>query len=163
MSEVTDDKLDVVDASWLIAGGASRPCVTPGDGKLFNHIHRSSIHSSGSVVLDTVCTGVLRPLLAPPNITCSISRSFSVHLRLLTSVSATLDTVAVHVKGTPALRALRVGRTRTPRTGRTASSSTVTIKWTGEEFAAWCAGAAKEWGWEIEELGGVGRTLEDNP
>ncbi|KAJ7761990.1 hypothetical protein DFH07DRAFT_814812 [Mycena maculata] len=37
------------------------------------------------------------------------------------------------------------------------------FEWTPEEFAEWCHGAAEEWGYDIEELGGVGRPIEDDP
>jgi hypothetical protein len=37
------------------------------------------------------------------------------------------------------------------------------FEWTVQEFQDWCRGAAEEWGYDLEEVGGVGRALEADP
>jgi len=51
----------------------------------------------------------------------------------------------------------------TGRTDRVFRHHDHKFEWTPKEFEVWCREASEQWGYDIEELGGVGRPLEDDP
>ncbi|KAF7312500.1 hypothetical protein MIND_00263700 [Mycena indigotica] len=51
----------------------------------------------------------------------------------------------------------------TGRTDRIFRHSDHKFEWTVEEFQAWCRETAESWDYELEEMAGVGRPLEDDP
>lgn len=51
----------------------------------------------------------------------------------------------------------------TGRTDRIFRHDDHKFEWTVDEFQSWCRQAAAEWGYELEEMGDIGKPLEDDP
>ncbi|KAJ7707425.1 hypothetical protein B0H17DRAFT_517831 [Mycena rosella] len=112
-----------------------------------------------------VCTEVIEHL--PPDILPALAPTLLGIYRpgrlLLTTPSYAFNARFTRPGAPRSVRARQAYPDPTERTDRIFRHSDHKFEWTAEEFAAWCRGAAAEWGYEIEELGGVGRALEDDP
>ncbi|KAJ6624047.1 hypothetical protein B0H10DRAFT_2162326 [Mycena sp. CBHHK59/15] len=112
-----------------------------------------------------VCTEVIEHL--PPHILPAFAPTllgiYQPKRLLLTTPSYTFNERFTR-PGAP--RSVRVRQGHPDPTGRTERvfrHSDHKFEWTVKEFDDWCRGAAEEWGYELEELGGVGRPMEDDP
>ncbi|KAJ6536364.1 hypothetical protein B0H19DRAFT_384334 [Mycena capillaripes] len=112
-----------------------------------------------------VCTEVIQHL--PPDILPALAATLLgiYHPeRLLLSTPSYTFNERFSRPGVPRSVRLRQGyHDPTERTDRVFRHDDHKFEWTVEEFEAWCRALAEEWGYEIEELGGVGRALEDDP
>ncbi|KAJ7168450.1 hypothetical protein C8R46DRAFT_234517 [Mycena filopes] len=112
-----------------------------------------------------VCTEVIEHL--PPDILPALAPMllgvYHPTRLLLTTPSYTFNARFTRPNAPRAVRERQAYPDPTGRTDRIFRHHDHKFEWTEDEFRAWCQGAADDWGYEIEELGGVGRPLEDDP
>ncbi|KAJ6520914.1 hypothetical protein DFH09DRAFT_1048206 [Mycena vulgaris] len=112
-----------------------------------------------------VCTEVIEHL--PPDILPALAPTllgiYHPKRLLLTTPSFTFNDRFTRPGAPRAVRARQGHEDPTGRTDRIFRHHDHKFEWTPEEFGAWCRGAAAEWGYELEELSGVGRPLEEDP
>ncbi|KAJ7170898.1 hypothetical protein C8R43DRAFT_854793, partial [Mycena crocata] len=112
-----------------------------------------------------VCTEVIEHL--PPDILPALAPTLLGIYRperlLITTPSYTFNARFTRPGAPRSVRARQGYPDPTKRTDRVFRHHDHKFEWTTEEFAEWCHAAAEEWGYDIEELGGVGRPLEDDP
>lgn len=82
---------------------------------------------------------------------------------LLTTPSYTFNARFTRPGAPRSVRARQGYEDPTQRTDRVFRHQDHKFEWTVDEFNAWCRATAEEWGYDLEELGGVGRPLEDDP
>ncbi|KAJ7928804.1 hypothetical protein B0H13DRAFT_1543268, partial [Mycena leptocephala] len=112
-----------------------------------------------------VCTEVIEHL--PPDILPALAPVllgiYHPERLLLTTPSYTFNARFTRPGAPRSVRLRQAYADPTGRTDRIFRHDDHKFEWTADEFTAWCRGAADEWGYDIEELGGVGRPLEDDP
>ncbi|KAJ7455238.1 hypothetical protein B0H11DRAFT_2067257 [Mycena galericulata] len=112
-----------------------------------------------------VCTEVIEHL--PPDILPALAPTllgiYHPGRLLITTPSYTFNARFTRPGAPRSARARQAYSDPTGRTDRIFRHHDHKFEWTPEEFADWCHNAAEEWGYDIEELGGVGRPLEDDP
>ncbi|KAJ7261738.1 hypothetical protein B0H12DRAFT_1181351 [Mycena haematopus] len=112
-----------------------------------------------------VCTEVIEHL--PPDILPALAPTllgiYHPKRLLLTTPSYTFNARFTRPGAPRAARLSQAYADPTGRTDRIFRHGDHKFEWAPDEFAAWCRQAADEWGYDIEELGGVGRPLEDDP
>ncbi|KAJ6532045.1 hypothetical protein B0H19DRAFT_1273204 [Mycena capillaripes] len=112
-----------------------------------------------------VCTEVIEHL--PPDILPALAPAllgvYHPTRLLLTTPSYTFNARFTRPGAPRAVRLRQAYADPTGRTDRIFRHDDHKFEWTADEFAAWCHQAADEWGYDIEELSGVGRPLEDDP
>ncbi|KAK7033355.1 hypothetical protein R3P38DRAFT_2922246 [Favolaschia claudopus] len=112
-----------------------------------------------------VCTEVIEHL--PPEILPALAPAllgvYQTERLLLTTPSYTFNERFTRPNAPRSARLRDAYADPTGRTERMFRHSDHKFEWTPAEFTAWCREAADEWGYDIEELGGVGRPLEDDP
>ncbi|KAJ7364333.1 hypothetical protein DFH08DRAFT_839033 [Mycena albidolilacea] len=112
-----------------------------------------------------VCTEVIEHL--PPDILPALAPTllgvYHPERLLLTTPSYTFNSRFTWPNSPRSVRLRQAYADPTGRTNRIFRHDDHKFEWTPEEFAAWCREAAGEWGYEIEELAGVGRPLEQDP
>ncbi|KAJ7650045.1 hypothetical protein FB45DRAFT_778946 [Roridomyces roridus] len=112
-----------------------------------------------------VCTEVIEHL--PPDILPALAPTllgiYHPKRLLITTPSYTFNARFTRPGAPRSVRARQGYPDPTGRTERIFRHHDHKFEWTPEEFAEWCHGAAEEWGYDIEELGGVGRAIEDDP
>ncbi|KAJ7067132.1 hypothetical protein C8F01DRAFT_1120393 [Mycena amicta] len=112
-----------------------------------------------------VCTEVIEHL--PPDILPALAPMllgvYNPRRLLITTPSYTFNARFTHPSAPRAQRARQAFPDPTGRTDRIFRHPDHKFEWTIPEFHEWCREVAKEWDYELEEMGGVGRPLEDDP
>ncbi|KAJ6507917.1 hypothetical protein C8R47DRAFT_966618 [Mycena vitilis] len=112
-----------------------------------------------------VCTEVIEHL--PPDILPALAPTllgiYHPTRLLLTTPSYTFNARFTRPGAPRSVRLRQAYADPTGRTDRVFRHEDHKFEWTADEFGAWCRAAADEWGYDIEEMGGVGRPLEDDP
>ncbi|CAK5269663.1 unnamed protein product [Mycena citricolor] len=112
-----------------------------------------------------VCTEVIEHL--PPDVFPALAPMllgvYHPKRLLLTTPSYTFNDRFTRPGSSRATRARQAFEDPTGRTDRLFRHSDHKFEWTVAEFETWCRASAVEWGYELEEMGGVGQPCEEDP